>query len=217
MMYFINCIFVDQLNGQNDGAVTPRRLHPSRASSPIYNPPRMPTFIWLLYIFRKRQPPKANAPPISLFFDVDLKFIPNKGNGSCVHKPSAGRLQQTHGETQRQDLGVPLLYPCRERVKPLGVGRQLILLVVVYGKMCVVFCVVLWLWASLATILVEKQYQPSRNGSLLRTHTTNLRLKTKNINWTSKLSCLGDFDIVLTFRLILVRGVLRVHKKCYTI
>ncbi len=67
----LNHIFVVQMNSQNDGAVTPRTFHPSRASSTIYNPPRMPTSIWLLYVFRKWRPPKANAPPISLFFDVD--------------------------------------------------------------------------------------------------------------------------------------------------
>ncbi len=42
-MYFFKYIFVDHLNGQNDGAVTPRTFHPSRTSSPIYNPPWMPT------------------------------------------------------------------------------------------------------------------------------------------------------------------------------
>ncbi len=60
---FFNYIFVDQLNGQNDGAVTPRTVHPSCMSSPIYNPPQMPTSIWSLYVFRKRQPPKATPPP----------------------------------------------------------------------------------------------------------------------------------------------------------
>ncbi len=51
---------------------------------------------------------------ISLFFDVAPKFIPNKGTSHRVHKPSAGRLQQTHREQPRNDLGVPLPYPWRE-------------------------------------------------------------------------------------------------------
>jgi hypothetical protein len=68
---FLNFIFVDQLNGQNDGAVTPRTFQPSRTPSPIDNPPWMPTSIRLLHIFRKQRPPKANAPPIYLFFDMD--------------------------------------------------------------------------------------------------------------------------------------------------
>ncbi len=45
----------------------------------------------------------------------------------------------------------------------------------------------------------------------------NLHIKTTNINWTSKLSFLGDFDVALTFWLISVQGVLRVRKKCSTI
>jgi hypothetical protein len=85
----------------------------------------------LLYVFIERRPPKANAPPISLFFDVASKFIPNKETSHRVRKPSNRRLQRTHGETRRQDLGAPLPYPWREKAKPLGVGRRLILLVVV--------------------------------------------------------------------------------------
>jgi hypothetical protein len=133
---FFNYIFVNQLNGQNDGAVTPRTFHPSPMSYSIYKPPRMPTSIWLLYIFRKWWPPKANAPPISLFFDVDKKVIPNKGTGRQVHKPSTRRLQRTHGEMRHQDLGAPLPYSRRERVKLLE-GRAA---VVHFG--CSVMCVV---------------------------------------------------------------------------
>jgi hypothetical protein len=68
----------------------------------------------LLYVFIERQPPKANAPPISQFFDVASKFIPHKGTSQCVRKPSTGRLQQTHSKQQHDDLGVPLPYPWRE-------------------------------------------------------------------------------------------------------
>ncbi len=41
----------------------------------------------------------------------------------------------------------------------------------------------------------------------------NLCLKTTNINWTTKPSCLEDFVIVLTFWLRLVQGVLQVRNK----
>ncbi len=41
----------------------------------------------------------------------------------------------------------------------------------------------------------------------------NLRLKTTNINWMTKLSFLGDFVVMLTFCLRLVRAVLRVRNK----
>jgi len=58
------------------------------------------------------------------------------GTGRRVHKPSARRLQRTHGETPRQDLAVPLPYPWRERAKPLE-GRAA---VVHFG--CSVLCVV---------------------------------------------------------------------------
>ncbi len=41
----------------------------------------------------------------------------------------------------------------------------------------------------------------------------NLHLKTTNINWKTKSSCcLGDFVVVLTFWLRLVRDVLRVQR-----
>jgi hypothetical protein len=66
-----------------------------------------------LYVFIERRPPKANAPSFSLFFDVASKFIPNKGTSHRVRKPSA-RLQQTHSEQWRDDLGAPLPYLWRE-------------------------------------------------------------------------------------------------------
>jgi hypothetical protein len=58
----------------------------------------------------KWQPPKANAPPISLFFDLSCFATPNKGTSHCDHEPSAGCLQQTYREQRRNDLGAPLPY-----------------------------------------------------------------------------------------------------------
>ena len=41
----------------------------------------------------------------------------------------------------------------------------------------------------------------------------NLHLKTTNIKWMTKSSCLGDFVVVLTFWLRLVQGMLQVRNK----
>ncbi len=92
----------------------PCTFFPGLASSSIYPPPQTPTSIGLLYVFIERRPPKANTSPISLFFDVASKFIPNKGTSCRVRNPSAGRLEWTHRERRCNDLGVPLPYLWRE-------------------------------------------------------------------------------------------------------
>ncbi len=67
----------------------------------------------------KQRPPKAETPSLSLIFDRSRFGAPSKrtSRGDC--KPATGRLLWTHGESWRQDLGVPLLYPWRERAKLL--------------------------------------------------------------------------------------------------
>ncbi len=86
--------------------------------------------------------PKANAPPISLFFDVASKFIPNKGTSRHVRKPSAGRLQLTHRERRRNYLGALLPYSWREsKAAGQGGGGCSCWLLCVVGVVVVVFCV----------------------------------------------------------------------------
>jgi hypothetical protein len=120
------------------GLAPPHRFCPGLASSSIYPPPRTPTSIWLLYVFIEWRPPKANAPPISLFFYVASKFIPNKGTSRRVRRPSAGRLQKTHRERRRNDL--------RCRCSIHGETAKLLDRVAVAAHVdCCVLCVCLWL------------------------------------------------------------------------
>jgi hypothetical protein len=70
---------------------------------------------WLIVTFlTKERPPKANTPPIFLFFDVSCFVTPSKGTNHCNLKPSAGCLQQTYREQRRDDLGAPLPYQWKE-------------------------------------------------------------------------------------------------------
>jgi hypothetical protein len=62
-----------------------------------------------------------------------------------------GSLNRTHGEPRRRDLGPWQMLPWRERAKPLGVGWQRLMLVVV----CVVCCV-LWLYFAVVFCVGEQ-------------------------------------------------------------
>ncbi len=142
---FLNYIFVDKLNSQNDGAVTPRTFQPSCMSSPIYNPPRTPTSIRLLYIFRKRWPPKVNAPPDLSIFWCELKIK----NSSQTREPAVACTNPAPGACNgpMRRCGAKIWgrrCPTHEErgQSCWGVGWRLILLVVVLC--CVVLCCVLF-------------------------------------------------------------------------
>jgi hypothetical protein len=103
--------FHHSFNGQNNTMASPHTLRPNHASTLSLSKPQTPNIGWLLYPIIKRQPPKANTPPISLFFDAHCFVNPTKGTSHRDREPSTGRLQQTHREQGRNDLGAPLLYP----------------------------------------------------------------------------------------------------------
>ncbi len=78
-----------------------------------------PTFGWLLHLMSERQPPKAETPSLSLFFDRSPFGAPSKGTSRGDHEPTTGHLLWNHGELRCQDLGAPLPYLWRERAKLL--------------------------------------------------------------------------------------------------
>ncbi len=80
----ISCFlfFIAQFDAPNDGTKSPQALPAQRASSPTPLLPWPPTPSWLLFAIIKRQPPKARAPPFSLFFDGLLFGAPNEGTNS---------------------------------------------------------------------------------------------------------------------------------------
>jgi hypothetical protein len=88
-------------------------------SSMMIPSPLTPTFGWLSRLTSERRPPKAETPSLSLIFDGSRFNAPSKRTSRGDRKPATGRLLWTHGESWRQDLGAPLPYPWRERVKPL--------------------------------------------------------------------------------------------------
>jgi hypothetical protein len=87
-------------------------------------PPPPPTlsFGWLLHFFNDWQPPKAWAPPISLFQNGSSFGAPSKGTSRVDCKPINGCLQQTHGESRHHDLGTWWLLPWQYGAKMLKLG-----------------------------------------------------------------------------------------------
>jgi hypothetical protein len=90
-----------------------------RVSSMMIPTPLTPTFSWLLRLTSKWRPPKAKTLSLSLIFDGLHFSAPSKRTGRGDREPATGRLLWTHEESRRQDLGAPLPYPWRERVKLL--------------------------------------------------------------------------------------------------
>jgi hypothetical protein len=85
----------------------------------------------------------AKDPPPSLIFNASSFGIPTKGASRCESIPSPRRLKQTHGEPRHHDLGPWQMLPWRYEAKPLGVGRQrliLFLCVVMCVSVCAMFC-----------------------------------------------------------------------------
>jgi hypothetical protein len=110
------------------------RLSPSSSlpllASLLINPfPTTNTVFWLVVaFFNYWQPPKAWALPISLFLDGSRFGAPSKGTSRVDRKPANGRLQQTHGESRRHDLGQWRMLPWQYGAKMLGVGRRWLIL-----------------------------------------------------------------------------------------
>ncbi len=90
--------------------------------------PRAPPLQHLPYHFRQllvgccvalveRQPPKAEAPSPTLFFN-GLRFVtPNEGTNNGKRATNAASLVWAHREQQRQALGPWRMLPWRERAK----------------------------------------------------------------------------------------------------
>ncbi len=139
MTYFISIIFCCSVWWLKQRAnVAPHTFRPGRISSEIPSPPLTFSSGWLLCQIIKRQPPKANTPRISLFFDAHWFVALNKGTSHRDRKPSTGRLQRTYREQRRNDLG----HCCPihgERAKPQDRA------VAAAHFYCCVLCVCLWL------------------------------------------------------------------------
>jgi hypothetical protein len=105
-------------------------------------PPTLIADFWLVVASMfKRRPPKAETPPLSLFFE-GLRFgAPNEGTNNGDSATDAASLVWAHREQRRQDLGPWQMLSWRERAKAAeGWGRWLMLVV------CVLWlCFVLWL------------------------------------------------------------------------
>ncbi len=128
---------------QTMGNRPPHTFQPSLAPSPMH--PLMSTLssIWLLFILIKRQPPKANAPPLSLLFDASYFASPSKQTNDSKCNPNS--LQPAHGigEQQHHDLVAPLLHPWKERGQSrwrVGWPTYLVSCCVWLCVLCFVFC-----------------------------------------------------------------------------
>ncbi len=82
----------------------------------------------------------------SLIFLMGAILAPQSRESAAVSvKPATRRLQQTRGEPRRRDLGLWQMLPWRYRAKPLGVGRQRLILFLCYVLCVVCVCDVLHL------------------------------------------------------------------------
>jgi hypothetical protein len=100
-------------------------------------PPLPPTYGWLLYSPIEWQPPKAGTLPIAHFLMGDISAPQSRESSVASMNPATRCLQWTHREPRRHDSGSWQILPWRYRAKPLGVGRQQLILF-----LCVVLCVV---------------------------------------------------------------------------
>jgi hypothetical protein len=119
-MYFVLLVFfVAPFLAPNNGMTCPHMLPPHCASSPTSKLLQKLTLGQLLCLLMKGRPPKAWAPPLSLFLNGLHFGAPSKGtsHGNC--KPATGRLLWTDGELRHQDLRALLASNWREREKLL--------------------------------------------------------------------------------------------------
>ncbi len=127
---------------QTMGNRPPHTFRPGLTSSPTHPLRSTLSSIWLLFIFIKRRPPKAKAPPLSLFFDASYFASPSEQTNDSDRNPNGLQPAHSIGERWRHDLVASLLYPWRERGQsPRRVGWHgsscwLLCLCV----MCFVFC-----------------------------------------------------------------------------
>jgi hypothetical protein len=194
----------------NNWMPPPHTLQLPRASSPTSLRTRLPTPSWLLSLIIERQPPKARAWCISLFFDVSSFGAPNRWTSHPVAKPDHRRLAWDHREPRHHWLGAPVFCPWRERATPVE-GR-----VAAAHFGCCVLCCLLWLWqARFATLLVEKvEIGPAKMANFSAFITKNASLDAPNVNGWPKSPSPLDFSHVLTFGLKRDIGELWVRKKC---
>jgi hypothetical protein len=115
-------------------------------SSMMIPTPLTPTFSWLSRLTSERRPPKAKTLSLSLIFDGSHFGAPSKRTSCGDREPATGRLLWTHEESRHQDLGAPLPYPWRERVKLLEGRVAAAHLDVVGCGLWVVGCVLWVLW-----------------------------------------------------------------------
>ncbi len=131
---YLSC-FIVPFAVPNETTASHPALPDQCASSPASNLSWKPIISWLLRVFVDWQPPKAKALPSSLFFDGACVGSSNKGTNHGAAKPNRARLEPAYGKQWRHELPAPLLYPWRERAKPLE-GRAM------EAHFGVVYCVV---------------------------------------------------------------------------
>ncbi len=131
-MYFVVIIFVCSIRRSKRLDSAPQALPPARASplAPPYHGRQLSGWLWCQII--KQRPPKANSPPITLFFDGSCVGTSSKGTSSSDRELTAGSLQRTHRQPQCLHLSHGDRRQSRWRV-----GRWRLMLFVV----CFVFCV----------------------------------------------------------------------------
>ncbi len=121
----------------------PHTFRPGLASSPTHPFVSTPSFIWLLFILIKWQPPKAKATPLSLLFAASYFVSPSKQTNDSKRNPDGLRPAHGIGERRHHDLVAPLFHPWRERgqscwrVGWLGSSCWLLCL---WCVLCFVFC-----------------------------------------------------------------------------
>jgi hypothetical protein len=143
--FFIFC--VPQFNNQGIETASPHTLYHPLASFPTSIQPLPSTTSWLLGIFIDRQPPKAKATPIPLYFYGVCVSTPNKGTSIRELEPATGRLQWTHSKLLCLDLRPWQMLPWQKMAKPLE-GRVAVSHVGCCVFYVVVFCAGPYFWLT---------------------------------------------------------------------
>jgi hypothetical protein len=150
MTYFISIIFCCSVHWSKQWAnITPHTFCPGCFSSQIPSPLPTLSFGWLSCQIAEQRPPKAWAPPLSLFLKGSRFGAPSKGTSHGDREPTTGRLLWTH---RLRFEGTAALKLEREGKAAGGWGCSSSC-----WLLCVVLCCGLW-FEQVATILLVIRY-----------------------------------------------------------
>ncbi len=124
MLTLFLLLFVAQFDAPNNETSPPHTLWPCHASSPQSLLLLLPFFGWLLCFLSNPQPPKAEVPSLSLFFDRCNIGSQNKGMKSPQSAPDASHHHQNHSYPCCKEFVAWQDFPWRLRATSRWIGGR---------------------------------------------------------------------------------------------